>query len=399
LSEVFGRSRLICSRHDFEGVPADLDSIYERMSKTPAAILKIAVRAFDATDCLKLFLLLERARREGRELIAVAMGEAGISTRILGPSCGGFLTYGALDAASATAPGQIDASDLRKLYRVQNISERTQIMGLVGRPVAHTLSPHIHNAAFDALEVDAVYMPFDVGDLGEFMRRMVHPRTRELAWKLRGLSVTAPHKSAVIEYLDHIEPSAREIGAVNTIVFEDGELNGCNTDAGASLLPLSGIVELGGARVALIGAGGAARALLWSLRASGAQTTLFARDAGRAKETAKNFGAHARTLRDASFEGYELVINATPIGTRGAGEQQSPATAVQLRGARVVYDLVYNPTETRLMREAREAGCQAIGGLQMLIAQAAAQFELWTGRQAPLEVMRTAAEKKLGAGG
>jgi 3-dehydroquinate dehydratase/shikimate dehydrogenase len=395
LLEAFARSKVICSHHDFAGVPADLERIYERMSKTPAAVLKIAARAFDVTDCLKLFRLLERARREGRELIAVAMGEAGVATRILGPSRGGFLTYGALDAASATAPGQIDARDLRSLFRVQSIGERTQLLGLLGRPVSHSLSPHVHNAAFKALDVDAVYMPFDVGDSGEFMRRMVHPRTRELEWNLRGLSVTAPHKSAVIEYLDRVEPTAREMGAVNTVVIEGDELLGYNTDAAASIRPLSGVIELRQARVALVGSGGASRALLWGLRSCGARTTLFARDVARAQQAAEKFGAEVRPLGDESFESFDLVVNATPLGTRGACEHETPATAAQLRGARVVYDLVYNPTGTRLLREAREAGCVTIGGLSMFIAQAAAQFELWTGKKAPLEVMRAAAEKRL----
>ncbi|MCA1635465.1 MAG: shikimate dehydrogenase [Acidobacteria bacterium] len=399
LLEVFGRSRIICSQHDFAGVPAGLERIYERMAETSAAILKIAVRADEATDCLEVFGLIERARREGRALIAVAMGEAGIMTRLLGPARGSFLTYGALDAAQATAPGQLDASDLRQLYRVQALDERTQITGLVGRPVSHSLSPHIHNAAFDALGLDAVYAPFDVGDVGAFVRRMAHPRTRELGWNLRGLSVTAPHKSAVMEYLDHVEPTAGEIGAVNTVVVEGGELHGYNTDAAASIRPLSGVIELPRARAALIGAGGAARALLWGLSASGARTTLFARDAARAQVLAGKFGASVNQLGDASFESYDLVINATPLGSRGPREQETPATTAQLRGARVVYDLVYNPTETRLLREAREAGCVTIGGLPMLIAQAAAQFELWTGKKAPLEVMLAAAEKGLEARG
>ena len=395
LVEAFGRSGIICSQHDFAGVPDGLESIYERMTETTAAILKIAVRATEATDCLAVFHLLERARREGRALIAVAMDEAGIMTRILGPARGCFLTYGALDDAHATAPGQISARDLRELYRVPALDERTRLTGLVGRPVSHSLSPHIHNAAFDALGIDAVYVPFDVGDVGAFMRRMAHPRTRELVWNLRGLSVTAPHKSAVMECLDHIEPTAREIGAVNTVVVEGDELHGYNTDAAASIRPLKRMLELRRARVALIGAGGAARALLWGLRESGAQTTLFARDAARAQVLAEKFGASVRQFGDTSFEDYELVINATPLGTHGPREQETPATAAQLCGARVVYDLVYNPTETLLLREAREAGCATVGGLPMLVAQAAAQFELWTGKKAPVEVMLAAAEKRL----
>ncbi len=395
LVEVAGRLKIICSFHDFAGVPEDLGAIYERMTRTPAAVLKIALSVSEATDSLKLFQLLEHARSKGREIIAVAMGEAGIVTRVLGPARGGFLTYGALDAGGATAPGQLDAKDLRELYRIHAINEQTQVTGLVGRPVSHSLSPHIHNAAFRALGLDAVYVPFDVGDAGEFMRRMAHPRTRELDWNLRGLSVTAPHKSAVIEYLDRVEPSAREIGAVNTVVVEDGELHGSNTDAEAALLPLSGVVKLEGARVALIGAGGAARALLWSLRAVGARTTVFARDRVQAAKTADEFGARVQQLRDASFAGFDLVINTTPLGTLGQREDETPATAAQLRGARVVYDLVYNPTETRLLREAREAGCETVGGLQMLVAQAVTQFRLWTGREAPIEVMRAAAEEKM----
>jgi 3-dehydroquinate dehydratase / shikimate dehydrogenase len=397
--EGAGRVKIICSFHDFSGVPADLERIYERMTRTPAAVLKIAAGVSEATDSLKLFRLLERARGEGRELIAVAMGEAGTATRVLGPARGGFLTYGSLDAASATAPGQLGAGDLQALYRVHSLGARTQVTGLVGRPVSHSLSPHIHNASFRALGLDAVYVPFDVGNVGEFVRRMAHPRTRELDWNLRGLSVTAPHKSAVVQHLDGIEPSAGEIGAVNTVVVEGGELRGYNTDAEASLVPLSGVLELCGARVALIGAGGAARALLWSLRARGALTTVFARDTARAGGTAEEFGARLVQLREASFAGYELVINATPLGTRGRREDESPANAAQLRGARVVYDLVYNPTETRLLREAREAGCETVGGLTMLVAQAAAQFRLWTGREAPTEVMRAAAEKKMSDAG
>jgi shikimate dehydrogenase len=216
-----------------------------------------------------------------------------------------------------------------------------------------------------------------------------------LVWRLRGLSVTAPHKSAVLKHLDWIEPSARDIGAVNTIVVEDETLRGYNTDAAAALAPLTGLLQPGGARVAVIGAGGAARAVLWSLREQGARAVVFARDTGRARETAQRFDAQIASLQDASFDGFDIVINATPLGTRGDSEQETPARVEQLRGARIVYDLVYNPSETRLMREARAAGCDAIGGLPMLVAQAAAQFKLWTGQPAPLEVMREAAEQQM----
>jgi 3-dehydroquinate dehydratase/shikimate dehydrogenase len=408
LAQLPGSVTLIISQHDFAHVPADLESLYERASSFPAAlslpaasslpdsIPKLAARAADITDCLPVLRLIERARREGRDVIAIAMGEAGLLTRVLAPSRGAFLTFGALDDEHATAPGQVSATELRDLYRVHSISERTSIIGLVGSPVAHSLSPHMHNAAFAARGVDAVYIPFETRDARAFLRRMAHPRTRELEWNLRGFSVTAPHKSAIIEGLDFIEESAREIGAVNTVVREGDELRGYNTDANAALAPLGDLIDLRGARVALLGAGGAARALLWSLRESGARTTVFARDAERASVVAEKFDAQSRTLAGARFDSFDLVINATPLGTRGARAAETAATAEQLRGVRVVYDLVYNPSETRFLREARAAGCESVvGGLAMLVAQAAAQFELWTGERAPVEVMRDAAEKQL----
>jgi len=388
-------NRVICSHHDFEEVPADLELIFARLLAAPARILKLALRARDITDTLPLLHLLERARSAGREMIAVAMGEAGSLTRILAPARGAFLTYGALTRADATAPGQIDAKNLRDLYRVRAIDGQTQITGLIGSPVAHSFSPAMHNAAFAARGLNAAYLPFAVRDAGAFIRRMAHPRTRELVWPLRGLSVTAPHKSTIMSQLDFIEASAGEIGAVNTIVVEGNTLSGFNTDAAAALAPLVELIELRGARVAVLGAGGAARALLWSLREAGARVTVYARNMERARAMGEKFGAHARTLEGAQFDNFDLVINTTPLGTRGDNEVETPACADQLRGARAAYDLVYNPDETRFMREARVAGCEVVlGGLPMLVAQAAAQFKLWTGEDAPLEAMHAAAEQQ-----
>ncbi len=387
---------LICSHHDFDGVPADLSSLYERMTRTPARVFKLAVQAHDMTDCVPLFQLLARARREGHELIAVAMGAAGVASRVLAPAHGALLTYGSLDDEHATAPGQINAAELRTLYRANALDEATEVFGLVGSPVLHSLSPHIHNAAFAALERNAVYLPFEVRDVDNFVRRIVRPRTRELGWRVRGLSVTAPHKQTIMPHLDHVDEAAREIGAVNTILIAGDELRGYNTDARAALAPLAGVMKLDGARVGLIGAGGAARAVLWSLQRAGANVTLFARDTTKAQPLAAKFGSTLSALADARFASYELIINATPLGTHGANETETPATAEQLRGVGGVYDLVYNPAETRFMQAARTAGCQLIlGGLPMLVAQAAAQFELWTGKSAPLDVMRAAAERKL----
>ena len=384
-------SRVICSHHDFSGVPSDLETIYERMSATLARIVKIAVQANDATDCLPIFRLLDRANYEDRELIAIAMGQPGIMTRVLGPSRGSVLTYGPGDAGSTTAPGQIFANDLRELYRIEGIDRDTQILGIIGNPVGHSLSPRIHNAAFAASHLNAVYLPLEVHDAAGFMRRMARPKHRELDWNLRGLSVTAPHKSTVIGFLDWIDSAAREIGAVNTIVVDGDELRGYNTDAAGFIAALRAkFGSLAGAKCAVIGAGGAARAVLWTLQAAEADITLFARRVEKATELARQYEVSAEPLANAKFESFDIVINATPLGTRGENEKETAATAEQLRGVRLAYDLVYNPIETRFLREARDAGCETLGGLEMLLAQAVEQFKLWTGREPDREAMRAA---------
>ena len=379
-------SHTIVSHHDFSGVPTNLSEIYEQLAQTPARVLKIAVQAKDIVDCIPVFQLIDRAHSEGREIIAIAMGDAGIATRILGPSRGAFLTYGALDDDSATAPGQVNARKLRSLYHINKIDSETMVCGLVGLPVMHSVSPHIHNAAFASEGINGVYLPFEVVDVNSFLKRMVHPRTRELDWNLRGLSITAPHKQAVISYLDWIEPQAKEIGAVNTVVVENDRLLGYNTDAAGLIEPLlSRLDSLAGKKIAIIGAGGAARAAIWALQQQKAVVTLFARDLAKADQ----LNVPSRALASASFKDYDVVINATPLGS-GVHIDQTPATQQQLNGARFVYDLVYNPMETRFLREARDAGCETLGGLEMLVAQARIQFELWTSTKPSSSIMHDA---------
>lgn len=389
-------SRVICSHHDFDGVPVNIEEIYERMVSTPARVVKIAVFAHDVADCLPVFRLLERGRREGREMIAIAMGNAGIVTRVLGPSRGAFLTYGAHVSEGATAPGQITAHDLRSVYRLDTIDEDTTITGLVGLPVMHSVSPQMHNAAFAAEGLNGVYLPFEVRDLASFLDRMVQPHTRELDWHLRGLSITAPHKSLVMDFLHWIEPRASEIGAVNTVVVQGDRLLGYNTDADGMVMPLfRKLGSLKDSRVAVIGAGGAAKAAVWALRKNGAAVSVFARSPKNSQLLAERMGASSGELASAAFRDYDVVINTTPLGSNGPSIAQSPATAEQLHGARLVYDLVYNPSETQFLREGRKAGCEILGGLEMLVAQAVMQFELWTGKTPSSAIMTEAAINKL----
>jgi len=388
--------QVICSHHDFTGVPDNLEQIFERMFVTPAAIIKIAVQPADAVDCLPVFDLLDRARQRGREMIAIAMAAAGLTTRVLGPSRGSFLTYGASGEGKETASGQVPATELRELYRIDRVDRETQIFGIIGQPVSHSLSPQMHNAAFAAAGLNAVYIPFEAGDVTQFIRRMAHPNTREIDWRLKGLSVTAPHKSVVMQCLDWIDPAAHKIGAVNTIVEKDGELHGFNLDAAGFLAPLrEALGVMSHARCAVIGGGGAARACVWALRNQGAQVTIFARDPGQGELLANEFAVNYERLSHHSFSSFDLVVNTTPLGTRGELENETVATAEQLRGVRTAYDLVYNPLETRFIREARSAGCQVLGGIEMLLAQGVEQFKLWTGNEPDMNVMRLTALRKL----
>jgi 3-dehydroquinate dehydratase / shikimate dehydrogenase len=387
---------VICSHHDFDRTPENLEEVYQQMAATPACILKIAIYAHDTIDCLPVFRLLTRAHEEGRELIALAMGDAGVATRILGPSRGSFLTFGALAQDAGTAPGQLTAERMKSIYHIDKISKQTRIYGLVGSPVMQSVSPHIHNVAFDSEGIDAVYLPLEVKNLRSFMERMVHPVSRELDWRLSGLSITAPHKLEVMQYLDWIDPHAKDIGAVNTVVVEADGLRGYNTDVDGLIGPLLDAIALTpNSKVAVIGAGGAANAAVWSLKERGASVALFARDPQKARSLAERFDVSYQPLESASFGSFDVVINATPLGSLGKQIDETPATSDQLRGVRLAYDMVYNPVETRFLREARNAGCQTLGGLEMLVAQAQLQFKLWTGQEAPKSVMHSAALRGL----
>jgi 3-dehydroquinate dehydratase/shikimate dehydrogenase len=358
------------------------------MAFTPARILKLAVKANDVTDCIPMFGLIDRAHREGRDMIAIGMGDAGVITRILGPSRGSFLTYASREPAAGTAPGQLIAGELRSLYRIDQIDSDTIITGLVGLPVSHSVSPHIHNAAFKACSENAVYLPFHVQDLPAFIQRMVHPRSREIEWNLRGLSITAPHKKGVIKLLDRIDENARKVGAVNTVLLQGEELYGYNTDADGLIEPLlRKFGSLSGTRVAVLGAGGAACAALYVLQREGADVTVFARDQEKAQTLSQRFNLSYGSLSSANYGDKDIVINATPLGSFGQHVTETPAIAEQLRGVRLVYDLVYNPVETCLLKEAQAAGCNTLGGLEMLVAQAQLQFKLWMNTDASYELM------------
>lgn len=388
-------SRLIVSYHNFDETPSDLADIYDRVTALPAAVHKIVTQANSVTDSLAIFKLLNRSRTEGRDLIALGMGELGVITRVLGPAFGSFLTYGALGHGKESAPGQPSCAELISAYRAHRISRSTSITGIIGSPIAHSASPAMHNRAFAELGLDCVYLPFEVEDLTQFFDGFVRPATRELDWNLRGFSVTIPHKSAVIPLLDEVNESASEVGAVNTVVVDEGRLIGYNTDVQGAMEPLERICALKGESCGVIGAGGAARAVIYGLLKRGARVNVFARNPPAAHSISESFDVAVSPIESLASSDVRVVINTTPVGMRGHSEGSSPVPLEALRGRLIVYDLVYNPLETQLLIDARAAGCRTVSGLEMLIAQAALQFELWTGRQPPIDEMRQAALSKI----
>ena len=382
--------RLIVSYHNFSNTPSGLDNIYREITSLPAAVHKIITQTNQITDVIPIFELLDRSCRERRQLIAMAMGEAGLITRVLGPSRGSFLTYASLGRGRESAAGQVTCYEMSSMYRLHRITPDTQVMGVIGNPISHSASPAMHNAGFASQDLDAVYLPLKVEDLIGFFHRMV-ARSRDFDLRIKGLSVTIPHKTAVIPLLSELDETASAAGAVNCVtVLTDGSLRGSNTDVEGAMKPLEYICPLKDTDCAVIGAGGAARAVILGLMKRGASVTVFARDPVKAQPLHEALKVDVRPLPLFETSRASIVINTTPVGMLGPHQGESPVAAKALRGRTIAYDLVYNPVETRFLRDAREAGCKTISGIEMLAAQAALQFESWTGRRISAETLRDA---------
>lgn len=386
----------ICSQHDFESVPENLEEIYRNLKNTNADVVKIAVQTEDIAETIAIWKILKKAGAENRKMIPVAMGESGKWTRILGLAHGAFMTYASLDSMSETAPGQVSAKDLTEVYRARKLDETTEIYGILGSDTSVSMSPYIHNEAFKFHRLNAVFVPLQVRNLDEFIEKMVKPETREIDLNFKGFAVTIPHKETIIRHLDFIEESAKTIGAVNTVKITDGKLHGYNTDAQGFIEPLlNSYGDLKGSQVAVLGAGGAARACVYALKKHGADVTIFARNSEKARFLAGEFGADHGELPFSANTKYDILVNTTPLGMKGKNEDETPVSADRLKDFQLVYDLVYTPFQTRLMAEADKAEVPKIGGLAMLIAQARRQQKIWTGLDAPMKEMSRAALKRL----
>ena len=378
------KARLIISWHNFETTP-NLEFALRRLTRIPADAYKLVTTARKPSDVGRVLAVGKRNPKI--PLVILAMGETGFATRVLSPACNGIFTYAAPTSAEGTAAGQVSSRLLRKQYRADRLSRTTKIFCIIGDPVGHSLSPVIHNRAFQLRRIDAVYVPMlvNTGKLRDFMKL-----GSELP--IAGFSVTIPHKQKVIPYLDYIEPLARRIGAVNTVWRKAGKWRGTNTDAAAVIKPLEERLTLKRSRVLIVGSGGAARAAACALSDSGASVFITGRNFDRVRMLARFAGGEALTPDQTAAMYFDAVVHATPLGTFPHSDEcffKGPIPAD------VVFDMVYNPLETLLGRRAREQGKCVIPGIKMFIEQAVAQFEIWTGESAPRQAMEAAALEAL----
>ena len=376
LDVLLGDGRCLASAHFFRANPRNWKRIAANLRRMSPDAIKIAANCSSLADGLSLL----RFARAKRDVVAVPMGDVALPLRCLGLREGSALSYAPVEMA--TAPGQVSLDALKNLYRADRISGNTRVYGVIGDPIAHSLSPQLQNAAFHARKMDAVYLPFLVHNLRDFLAAI-----KPLG--IRGFSVTLPHKQKILRYLDDCDSLAVAIRAVNTVVVRgEGRLYGYNTDYIGVLRALQQRISLPTSRVLILGAGGAARAVAFALAQSGASVCVCARRAREAEKLAQAVGGEAVTRARLRKEFFDAIVNATPVGMFPAVER-SPLTSHELN-CRLVFDLIYRPVETKLLKLAARRGIEIVSGLEMFLAQGAAQWEIWTGERAPAAAMRRA---------
>jgi 3-dehydroquinate dehydratase/shikimate dehydrogenase len=406
------RRGLILSAHDFKGRPDKLYNLLSEMNASPAAVDKIAWIARSIRDNLEAFEILQTRQKP---TIAMCMGEAGLVSRVLAKKFGAFLTFASLRDESATAPGQVTIHDMKHLYRWDAINKHTEVYGVVASPVMHSMSPAVHNAAFDAMRFDGVYLPLLVQPGYESFKAFMESFLSFDPLHLNGLSVTLPHKENALRYLQEkgadIESLAQSIGAVNTIMMDRSTgslaLRGINTDYAAILDSITNALsitreQLADYRIAVIGAGGTGRTAVAALAHYGATVVVYNRTKERADALATEFNGKKGKVVSARLEKLcdsccHIYINTTSVGMHPNVDASplgnDPPTFTP---ETLVFDTIYNPLKTKLLEQAEAAGAKTLGGIEMFVRQAAAQFETWTAQPAPTDVMRRVIEARLG---
>ncbi len=388
LRRALAPARVMVSHHDFHRTPKGLGGSVRRLERGGGHAVKIAAQCQSVSDSVRICGLA----RGRRDLVAIPMGEFGLAGRVLSLRAGSALAYGAVE--QATAPGQLSLDSMIDLYRADRITRRTRVYAVIGDPIGHSLSPLLHNTAFHARGFDAVFVPFLVRDLREFL-------TASRAFGIAGFAVTIPHKESILRHLDDCDPLAARIGAVNTVVVRGGgRLYGYNTDYVGVLRSLERRMRLAGSRVLLFGAGGAARAAAFALAQAGSVVCLCARRPERARALARAAGARVVDRGELRREFFDAIVNCTPVGMHSSAQRAIPRGASPLRSeelnCRMVMDMVYRPRETELLRLARRKGMEVISGVEMFLAQGFAQYEIWTGERAPEAAMRRTIVSALG---
>jgi 3-dehydroquinate dehydratase/shikimate dehydrogenase len=375
------RAALILSYHDFRGTKK-LEETLERMVAIPADFYKIVPTATTLADNVTMMKFLEK-HGDTHSLVGMCMGEQGIISRVLGVRAGSVFTFAAANPGEETGPGQVTAQELRSTYRIEQVDQATRVYGVAGDPVSHSLSPVIMNTALRRENVNGVYLALHARTLPDLLHCV-----REIP--IHGLSITMPYKEAILKYLDNCDAHSTKIGACNTVVrAQDGKLYGFNTDTSGVVRPLEQRITLDKARILVLGAGGAARAAVYGLKERGCEVYILNRSIGPAQKLARS--AHARVLKRADLKkaSFDVIINATPVGM--GNSQESPLSEKEIN-ARYVFEMIYDPPETRFVQMARSRGAEIIPGIEMFVHQAGRQFEIWTGKPAPWDEMLRAVQ-------
>lgn len=379
---LVGEGRQLLSAHFFKKAPASLGRVARALDAFRPDAIKVAARADSLAASVKV---LELARGRSSRVVAVPMGEAALPARVLALRHGSALAYAPVE--HDTAPGQVSLDAIVNLYRAGKLTRLTKVYGVIGDPIGHSLSPRLHNAGFQARKIDAVFLPFLVRELRDFLGAVG-------TLGIRGFAITLPHKQAILRHLDSCDPMAAAIGAVNTVVVSgSGKLHGMNTDYVGVLRTLERRIALRGSRVLIVGAGGAARAVAYALAQAGAAVCVTARRPKQAAALARAVGGEAVARSQVRREFFDAIVNSTPVGMH-PHESASPLAAYELN-TRLVFDLIYRPCVTKLMQLAARRGIETVSGLDMFVAQGTAQWEIWTGRRAPVAPMLAAVKRAL----
>ena len=386
INKLRQQAGVIISYHDFRATKK-LDEVWEQMHQLPADHIKVVSTAKSLSDNVKMLRLLEQ-RSDVTSTVGVCMGEAGIISRILNVRSGSEFTFASAQAGEETAPGQIAARALRDVYRIDRVDAATKVYGVAGDPIGHSLSPQMMNTAFRRENINAVYVPLQTRDVADLLHCV-----REIP--IQGLSVTMPLKEEILQHLDKSDAISAKIGACNTLIrSQDGKIYGFNTDVAGVVRPLEQRLSLAGAKVLVVGAGGAARAAVFGLKERNAEVWVMNRTAERGQKLARHAHAHYVSHTQLKKLEFDVIINATPVGMNSQ-RPQSPIEESELR-TRYLFDLIYNPVETKLVKLAQAKGIQVIPGTEMFVHQGARQFEIWTGKPAPAEDMHRAVLHAMG---